>query len=162
MIQIAAWTGVYGVSALLVLVNTALGSRSARWLLEKLFGVSRRRRLPRFASRSFLQRAEQRGWTQLPRSGRPSVAYFVDVFANYNDPLIAEAVVKVLHYNGFDVYVPKKQVGGGMAPFLQSRTIARNGRHRQLASCFLPRFFLGGYGHETRRTIPQGSRNRAQ
>ncbi len=101
------------------LVNTALSSRSVRWLLEKLFGVSRRRRLPRFASRSFLQRAEQRGWTQLPRSGRPSVAYFVDVFANYNDPLIAEAVVKVLHYNGFDVYVPKDQVGCGMAPLAQ-------------------------------------------
>jgi FAD/FMN-containing dehydrogenase/Fe-S oxidoreductase len=101
------------------LVNTALGSRSIRWLLEKFFGVSRRRRLPRFASRSFLQRAERRGWSQLPRSHRPSVAYFVDVFANYNDPLIAEAVVRVLHHNGFDVYVPKDQVGCGMAPLAQ-------------------------------------------
>jgi Fe-S oxidoreductase len=101
------------------LVNAALSSRGFRWMLEILFGVSRRRRLPRFASRSFLQRAEQRGWTDLPRSHRPRVAYFVDVFANYNDPLIGEAVVRVLRHNGFDVYVPGKQVGCGMAPLAQ-------------------------------------------
>jgi FAD/FMN-containing dehydrogenase/Fe-S oxidoreductase len=101
------------------LINTALSSRSVRWLLEKFFGVSRRRRLPRFASRNFLHRAERRGWSQLPRSTRPCVAYFVDVFANYNDPLIAEAVVRVLHHNGFNVYVPKDQVGCGMAPLAQ-------------------------------------------
>ncbi len=101
------------------LVNTALSSRGFRWMLEKLFGVSRRRRLPRFAPRSFLQRAEQRGWTSLPRSHRPRVAYFVDVFANYNDPLIGEAVVRVLEHNGLDVYVPSKQVGCGMAPLAQ-------------------------------------------
>jgi len=101
------------------LVNTALSNRGFRWMLEKLFGVSRRRRLPRFAPRSFLQRAEQRGWTSLPRSHRPRVAYFVDVFANYNDPLIGEAVVRVLEHNGFNVYVPSKQVGCGMAPLAQ-------------------------------------------
>jgi FAD/FMN-containing dehydrogenase/Fe-S oxidoreductase len=101
------------------LTNSALGSRSVRWLLEKLFGVSRQRRLPPFARRSFLQQAARRGWTRLPSSPRPRVAYFVDVFANYNDPLIAEAVVEVLHHNGFDVYVPENQIGCGMAPLAQ-------------------------------------------
>jgi Fe-S oxidoreductase len=103
-------------SELAVLVNAALGSRVFRWLLEKLFGVSRQRSLPRFAPRSFLQRAQRRGWTRFPRSPRPKVAYFVDVFANYNDPLIAEAAVQVLRHNGFDVYVPPSQWGCGMAP----------------------------------------------
>jgi Fe-S oxidoreductase len=74
------------------------------------------RRLPLFAQRSFLRRAERRGWTNLPRRGRPRVAYFVDVFANYNDPTIAEAVVAVLHHNGLEVYVPPGQWGCGMAP----------------------------------------------
>jgi Fe-S oxidoreductase len=101
------------------LINVALGSRGARWLLEKLFGVSRRRGLPRFATRSFLQRAARRGWTRLTHSGRPQVAYFVDVFANYNDPLIAEATVQVLNHNGFEVYVPPNQLGCGMAPLAQ-------------------------------------------
>ena len=74
------------------------------------------RRLPAFAPRNFLRRAWQRGWTRKPRSARPRVAYFVDIFANYNDPLIAEAVVAVLHHNGIEVYVPPGQNGCGMAP----------------------------------------------
>jgi Fe-S oxidoreductase len=103
-------------SAFAAFVNAALGSRSVRWLLEKLLGVSRRRRLPAFAARSFLRRAARRGWTRPPRGRRPRVAYFVDSFANYNDPLIAEAVVAVLHHNGLEVYVPPGQLGCGMAP----------------------------------------------
>jgi FAD/FMN-containing dehydrogenase/Fe-S oxidoreductase len=106
-------------SALAFLVNLALGNAGARWLLEKVFGISRRRRLPTFAPRNFLQRAARRGLTKLPSGGRPRVAYFVDVFANYNDPLIAEAAVAVLRHNGFDVYVPPDQVGCGMAPLAQ-------------------------------------------
>jgi Fe-S oxidoreductase len=84
--------------------------------MENLFGVSRRRRLPGFAARSFLREARRRGWTRKPRSARPRVAYFVDVFANYNDPSIAEAVVAVLHHNGVEVFVPPNQLGCGMAP----------------------------------------------
>jgi FAD/FMN-containing dehydrogenase/Fe-S oxidoreductase len=107
-----AWLG----SAFAPLVNAVLGNPVARWAVERLFGVSRVRRLPAFAHRSFLRRARHRGWTRRPRSARPRVAYFVDVFANYNDPLIAEAVVAVLHHNGLEVYVPPGQVGCGMAP----------------------------------------------
>lgn len=103
-------------SAFAPLANALLGSAPARWLLEKLFGVSRRRRLPGFAPRSFLRDAHRRGWTRKPHSARPRVAYFVDVFANCNDPTIAEAVVAVLHHNGVEVYVPPGQLGCGMAP----------------------------------------------
>jgi FAD/FMN-containing dehydrogenase/Fe-S oxidoreductase len=102
-------------SAFALVGNAALASRSVRWLLERLFGVSRQRRLPAFAGRPFLRRARRRGWTRRPRPGRPRVAYFVDVFANYNDPLIGEAVVAVLHHNGIEVYVPPGQRGCGMA-----------------------------------------------
>jgi Fe-S oxidoreductase len=58
--------------------------------------------------------AARRGWTKQPR--RPAVAYFVDVFANYNAPQIAEATVAVLHHQGIEVYVPPHQIGCGMAP----------------------------------------------
>jgi FAD/FMN-containing dehydrogenase/Fe-S oxidoreductase len=98
------------------LINAALASRSLRWLLEKILGVSRKRHLPAFTARSFLRRATRRGWTRRPRGRRPRVAYFVDVFANYNDPQIAEAAVAVLHHNGMEVYVPPGQRGCGMAP----------------------------------------------
>ncbi len=98
------------------LVNAALASRSLRWLMEKILGVSRKRHLPAFTSRSFLRRAARRGWTHRPRSRGPRIAFFVDIFANYNDPEIAEAAVAVLHHNGVEVYVPPGQRGCGMAP----------------------------------------------
>jgi Fe-S oxidoreductase len=105
-------------SAFAFAANAALSSRSTRWLLERVFGVSRRRRLPAFAAPSFLRRARRRGWTK-PRRGRKSldapVAYFVDVFANYNDPQIAEATVAVLNHQGIDVHVPAGQRGCGIA-----------------------------------------------
>jgi FAD/FMN-containing dehydrogenase/Fe-S oxidoreductase len=107
-----AWLG----SALAPATNALLGNPVARWLVEKLLGVSRLRRLPAFAGRSFLRRAGHRRWTRKPRTDRPRVAYFVDVFANYNDPTLAEAVVAVLHHNGHEVYVPPGQRGCGMAP----------------------------------------------
>src|SRR5436190_19675646 len=46
-------------------------------------------------------------------------AYFVDVFANYNDPQIAQAAVAVLRHNSVEVVVPPGQVGCGMASLAQ-------------------------------------------
>jgi FAD/FMN-containing dehydrogenase/Fe-S oxidoreductase len=104
-------------SALAPLLNPLLRNRSVRWALEKLLGVSRGRRLPPFAAPSFLWRAWRRGLTGPPRrAGAERVAYFVDVFANYNDPQIAEATVAVLEHSGIDVYVPPRQIGCGIAP----------------------------------------------
>jgi FAD/FMN-containing dehydrogenase/Fe-S oxidoreductase len=104
----------YG-SAFAPLVNHFLANRSFRWLMCQLFNVSATRRLPRLAARPFLRRARRRGWSRKPRSGRPKIAYFVDIYANFIDPQIAEAVVAVLHHNGFDVFVPPEQRGCGMA-----------------------------------------------
>jgi FAD/FMN-containing dehydrogenase/Fe-S oxidoreductase len=103
-------------SAFAAVVNAGLASATIRWFLERFLGVSRKRHLPSFAARSFLRRAARRGWTRPSRSRRPRVVYFVDVFANYNDPQVAEAVVTVLHHNGVEVYVPPGQRGCGMAP----------------------------------------------
>jgi FAD/FMN-containing dehydrogenase/Fe-S oxidoreductase len=106
-------------SAFAPIVNPLLNSPSFRWLLEKMLGVARERRLPRLAARPFLRRARRLGWSRKPRSGRPRVAYFVDLYANCVDPQIAEAVVAVLHHNGFDVYVPPDQCGCGMPALAQ-------------------------------------------
>jgi FAD/FMN-containing dehydrogenase/Fe-S oxidoreductase len=106
-------------SALALLANPILRSRSGRWLLEKLFGLARERRLPRFSLRNFMKRARRRGWTRRRDETGPRVAYFVDIFATYHDPLLAEAVVAVLQHNGVDVYVPPGQVGCGMAALAQ-------------------------------------------
>lgn len=102
-------------SSLAIPVNLALSSRFCRWLLEKVFGVSRNRRMPNFAKRNFLRTAIRRGLTKSVKKATKKVAYFVDVFANYNDPSIAEATVAVLEHNGVDVYVPENQKGSGIA-----------------------------------------------
>jgi FAD/FMN-containing dehydrogenase/Fe-S oxidoreductase len=103
-------------SAIAPIANAMLGNRLVRWVLERFFGISRQRRLPKFAWNHFLRQARRRGWTRKPRAGKQRVAYFVDIFATYNDPTIAEAVVAVLHHNGIEVYVPPEQRGCGMAP----------------------------------------------
>ena len=112
------------------LVNGLLARRSVRWVMEKLFGLSRRRRLPAFALAQLLpprrgpgmsceprvETREPSSFIRVPtRHHDPKVAYFVDIFADYNDPLIGEAAVAVLRHNGVEVYVPPRQVGCGMA-----------------------------------------------
>ncbi len=131
-----AWLG----SLLAPFVNAALRTRPFRWSLEKLLGLSSQRRLPAFAATSFLRLAQRRGWSRKPTLGgssRPRVAFFVDLFANYNDPSIAEAVVAVLHHNGIEVYVPPRQHGCGMAPLavgdLDSAREAVQANFRELA-----------------------------
>lgn len=109
-----------------LIVNPLLQSRLARWLVERLFGVSRHRRLPPFSRQSFLRRWKNdprrdrpkhrpRAPSPIDSTPRPRVAYFVDVFANYNDPQIAEATVAVLEHNGVEVHVPQGQWSSGMA-----------------------------------------------
>ena len=94
--------------------NWALGNRQMRWLLEKTLGIAQGRKLPRVASRSFLRRAARRRLTRPSRRSGQKVLYFVDVYANYFDPQLAEALVAVLEHNGVAVYVPPEQKQAGM------------------------------------------------
>ncbi|CAN5640545.1 FAD-binding and (Fe-S)-binding domain-containing protein [soil metagenome] len=94
--------------------NILLGITPTRWLFEKLFGLSRKRMLHRYTHRTFLRRRlVQRFYRRLP-TGPKKLAYFVDTFANFNDPLLAEATVAVLEHHGFVVHVPRRQRGSGM------------------------------------------------
>ncbi len=102
-----------------LLTNLALRSPPVRWLIDLAFGLGWRRRLPSFAPIPFLKLAQKRGWTKRPKSDKPCVALFVDVFANYFDPLLAEAAIAVLRHNGIEVFVPPGQVGCGMIPLAQ-------------------------------------------
>src|SRR5947209_5182633 len=96
------------------------------------------RDLPKFTPRRFLRRARKLGLTQrgtrnaergteegsafrIPHSAFRirRVAYFVDTFANYLDPSVGEAAVAVLRHHGFEVHVPRRQKGSGVAPLAQ-------------------------------------------
>ena len=103
-------------SALGPLANWALANRQCRWLLDKCFGIAQGRKLPRVSSRPFLRRAGRRRLTRPSRGGDRKVAYFVDLFANYHDPQLAEATVAVLKHNGVSVYVPPLQRQAGVPP----------------------------------------------
>ena len=106
--------------------NTLLRLRPVRWVLDKAFGVTRRRALPRLTHRTFLWRAWRMGLCARPAPGstrvgpaRPRVAYFVDHFANFHDPTIALAAVAVLRHCGVEVHVPWRQRACGLAPLVQ-------------------------------------------
>jgi Fe-S oxidoreductase len=111
--RVEVWSRI--ASRLPIVSNALLASGPARWLLERFVGLSRLRRLPRAHRTPFVRRVERLGLTRpRPQSPGPRVAYFVDVFANYFDQELAEAVVGVLHHAGVNVYVPKGQRGSGM------------------------------------------------
>ncbi len=97
-------------------INLLLQTRLGRWLLEKSVQIARQRKLPRFARRPFLQTA-RRKWLMPPASfaaPRP-VIYFVDHYANYHDPDLAEAFCRIVEHQGLRVHVPPGQRPSGMA-----------------------------------------------
>jgi FAD/FMN-containing dehydrogenase/Fe-S oxidoreductase len=107
--RIAAWS-----SRLAPLSNYALHSRWTRWLLEKTVGIAQGRKLPRVASQSFLRRAERRRLTRPTRRTGGKVLYFVDLYANWYDVQLAEALVAVMEHNNIAVYVHPDQEPSGM------------------------------------------------
>jgi len=96
------------------LANWAITNGPARWLMEKVLGVARGRKLPRFASKSFLRIAARRRLTRPSRRDTAKVLYFVDTYANYHDPQLAEALVSVLEHNAVAVYAHPGQLASGM------------------------------------------------
>jgi FAD/FMN-containing dehydrogenase/Fe-S oxidoreductase len=96
------------------LSNWAIANGPARWLMEKLLGIARGRKLPRFSARSFLRVASRRRLTRPTRRNVTKVLYFVDTYANYHDPQLAEALIRVLDHNAVAVYVHPGQQSSGM------------------------------------------------
>ncbi|MSR57685.1 MAG: FAD-binding oxidoreductase [Planctomycetaceae bacterium] len=103
-------------SAASIASNWMLANPLARWIIEKLAGISRLRKLPSFARRSFLRLA-QRDWLARPvlQGGFKPVIYFVDHYANYHDPELGRAFLAILKHNRIPVHVPPGQLASGMA-----------------------------------------------
>jgi Fe-S oxidoreductase len=92
-----------------------MASGPMRWVLERAFGLSRLRTMPRARGPSFLRRAARLGLTEpTPHAPGPRIAYFVDIFADHFDPELAETTVALLQHVGVNVYVPPDQGGCGM------------------------------------------------
>jgi Fe-S oxidoreductase len=114
--------------------NWAIGNQQCRWLMDKVLGIAQGRKLPRVTSRPFLRRAARRRLTRPSRASERKVAYFVDLYANHHDPLLAEATVAVLQHNGVAVYVPTGQKQSAMAAISSGALdIARRYARRNVA-----------------------------
>lgn len=98
--------------SLATFTNALLSTRSARWMLEKCFGIARQRRLPQYASQPFLSRRAIR--KPAPPQHKKEVLYFVDYYANVHDPELADAFVGILNHNGFHARIPVGQTASGM------------------------------------------------
>ena len=96
------------------LANWAIANPQARWLIEKTLGIARGRKLPAFTGRQFMNWAARRGITRPSRRSGPRVLYFLDTYARWHDPLLAQSFVNVLERNGIGVFVDPRQVASGM------------------------------------------------
>lgn len=97
------------VSSTAPISNWILRRRAARFLLHKLMGIESKRRLPTFTRKSF-----DKWWSHHTPIAAPDrrVAYFVDVYANYNRPDIGVAAVGLLEKAGAKVEVPPQRTSG--------------------------------------------------
>jgi len=96
------------------IANWVITNSQARWLLEKVTGISQVRKLPRLARRSFLQQSALRRLNHAPRTAGEKIVYFVDTYANHFDTQLGEALVAVMQHNGVAVHVRIDQLQAGM------------------------------------------------
>ncbi|WP_459555726.1 FAD-linked oxidase C-terminal domain-containing protein [Lacunimicrobium album] len=95
--------------------NMLLTSQYSRWLMEKLFGLARQRKLPRYQSKTFLRHFTKdmpETLEQMPPDR--SVVYFVDYYANQHDPFIGIALMRLLTSLNINILIPPEQTISGM------------------------------------------------
>lgn len=97
------------------LSNWMLSNRVTRWFIEKTLGISRHRRLPKFAKKTFSQRYARRNPPRPQAGDRNIVVLFTDSYVDYHDPELGEALVAICQHHGYEVYVPPDQRASGMA-----------------------------------------------
>ncbi len=93
------------------LANWAIAHSGVRWLLEKFLGISRHRRLPKFARGEFLKTVKHAPTTV----DTADAVFFVDHYVNYHDHELGNAFLKIMQHQGIRVAVPFGQVASGMA-----------------------------------------------
>lgn len=81
--------------------NLALASAPARWAMERVLGLDRRRRLPSFAGTDFETWFRRRA--RPATNGRRRVVLFHDCFMTYNYPEVGRAATELLEYAGYEV-----------------------------------------------------------
>ncbi len=137
------------------LANWAFGLGVSKAVMRRL-GVTDQRPFPHFASRTFMswwrdrksevgsQKSEGREQRAEGGSGKQEVVLFVDTFANYNHPRVAQAAVALLTKAGYDVIVPDCKCCG--------RTLVSQGQPGEVLP--LARHNIGMLAPLARRGLP--------
>ncbi len=91
------------------LSNWSLRNPIFRWVMEKAVGIDRRRELPLFARKTLRKR-----WTSKlnPATAKRKVAFFHDIYANYNAPELGMKALRRLEALGCAVALPEQQASG--------------------------------------------------
>ena len=89
------------------IMNRLLNNPKAKWLLDILLKIEKRREVPRYQSPTFRQ------WFKKHSSkGDKKIAYFYGCYTNTNEVDVAKATVEVLEENGFEVTLPSQRCCG--------------------------------------------------
>ena len=108
--------------------NWLMGNAWVRWAMEKAMGIDRRRQLPNFSRKTLVKRFAKRGPSPVANPVR-KVAFFTDLFANYNDPDLGMAAIECLEARGCEVIIPRQQGCGypyiGYGDLKKAREVAR-------------------------------------
>ncbi|WP_420629258.1 FAD-binding and (Fe-S)-binding domain-containing protein [Candidatus Leptofilum sp.] len=89
------------------LANWTLGNGLIRKGLERTFGISAKRSLPKFAKQSFVDWFKKHTPLGEAQDAPPQrIVLFNDTFSTYNDPHIAIAATELLEAVGFEVILP--------------------------------------------------------
>ncbi|MFQ5997987.1 MAG: anaerobic glycerol-3-phosphate dehydrogenase subunit C [Candidatus Bathyarchaeia archaeon] len=90
------------------LSNWLLQTSFFRRMLEKTSGIDRRRPFPKYTRQTFSKWSKNRASLK----SQSKVAYFVDLYAEYNDTTIGKAVTAILERNGIEVVMPPQRSSG--------------------------------------------------
>jgi len=128
-------------SALAPLSNRIAATRPARALIERLFGVDRRRALPTFAGTTLRDWFEARDRAGPADFDRRAVLY-PDAYTNYVDPGRGKAAVRLLEALGVAVEVPAVR-STGRAPLSQGMIETAGEHARAVADALEPAVAAG-------------------
>ncbi len=92
------------------IANAVMKNNTARKVIASVAGISAERKLPEFKRDTFVKQFARH--KSAVRSATRKVAFFVDVYANYNAPELGMAAVSALEAAGCEVVVPQQMSSG--------------------------------------------------
>ena len=95
------------------IVNTALGLKPVKAVLDTVFKIDHRRQFPKYSFGTFESWYKKQADTQ--KAFPKQVSYFHGCYANYNNPQLGKDLVKVFNALGIGVQLLKKEKCCGVA-----------------------------------------------